>query len=468
MSDAIEALADFVLSTRFADLPEAVVAATKHQVLDTLGIALAAACEDGVRELREFEIETGGTPEALIWGTAHRVPAQHAARVNATAAHALDYDDTYERSFLHPAVITIPAAIATAELVAERGAGGVSGPELITAIAVGVDVACRLSNSAQPGVAAFDNGWHNTSLYGYFSTAMVAGRLLGLTRNELISAAGIVLHQAGGNAQAHVDGALTKRMGPGLSSYAGIVAARLAQRGVRGATNVLEGVRGFYTQYHRGHYSREALLDGLGRDFATPDCSFKPWPSCRGSHTAADAALALFTSNELTPAAIERVTVFNAPGEYSLLSTPIEKKRAPGSVVDAQFSIPWVVTAALVDHRIGLDHFTPAAIERPDLLAAVQLIDTVSDDSLARPGGGVGAARVEARLRDGRTVSAQATVAKGEPSNPLSTAELHQKFSDCTRAAGLSEGAAAELVAQVDALNALPSVDRLTDCLRGS
>lgn len=455
--DAIVALADYCLNTGYAQLPASVVAATKSQILDTLGISLAGVREAGVRELRDLSLEMGGKPEARIWGSAQRVPAHEAARINATMAHALDYDDTYEKSFMHPAVVTIPAALAVADML-----GHVSGEDLITAVCLGVDISCRLANSAQPGVNAFKVGWHNTTVYGYFASAFVAGKLMGLTRDQLISAAGIAFHQAAGNAQAHVDGALTKRMGPGFASYAGLYSARLAQRGVHGAKGVLEGVRGFYYQYHGSKYSRDLLLDGLGRQFAGSEVSFKPWPSCRGSHTAADAALGLFAESGIQAADVEAITVANAPGDFQLLNVPLEKKQRPSTTVDAQFSNPWVVAAALVDRKVGLNHFTPQALQRADLLAATQRVRAIEDASLARPGGGPGATRIEVLLKNGRTLSRTATTAKGEPNHPMTPAEFAQKFFDCTESAGMGRAQAQALLQQVERLEKLPQAQALT------
>lgn len=456
--DAVVALVDHCLETDYGKLPGPVVAATKNQVLDTLGIALAGSSQPGARQLHELTIEMAGKPEARIWGTDVRVPAQDAARVNATMSHALDYDDTHERSFVHPSVITIPAALATADMLGE-----VSGEEVVTAIALGVDIACRLASSARPGVTGFEHGWHNTTLYGYFASAVVAGKLMGLTRDQLVSALGIAFHQVSGNSQAHVDGALTKRMGPGFASYGGLLSARLAQRGVQGATGVLEGVRGFFHQYHGNHYSRDILFEGLGNTFAGTEVAFKPWPSCRGTHTAADAALSLFAESGIEADHVASITIFNGPGEFPLLAAPLAKKQNPASIVDAQFSNPWVIAAALVDRKVALDHFTSEAIRRPDLLAVTRLIQTVEDQSLVRPGGGPGGARLEVRLKDGRTLGRTVAYAKGEPGNPMSTDEFRQKFLDCTRVAGMPAGQAQELLGHIGRLEDLPRTDALTE-----
>ncbi|WP_240975258.1 MmgE/PrpD family protein [Paraburkholderia aromaticivorans] len=458
--DDIVVLADYCLKTAYDNLPSAVVAITKNQILDTVGAALAGTNEPGAKEIREFTIDMAGKREAAIWGTNIQVPAQDAARVNAIMADALDYDDTYERSFLHPSVITVPAALAVTDML-----GNVSGKDLIAATALGVDLACRLANSAQPGVDAFIVGWHNTSLYGYFASTFVAGKLMGLTRDQMVSALGIAFHQASGNSQAHLDGALTKRMGAGFASYAGVMAARLSKRGVQGAKNILEGPRGFYYQYHGNKYSRDFLFEGLGSTFAATDVSFKPWPSCRGSHTAVDAALTMFAENKIETSDVESITIYNGPGEYPLLDSPLSKKQNLTSVVDAQFSNPWIVTCALVDHKVGFEHFTTTAIKRPDLLAMVKRINTVEDQSLERPGGGPGATRLEVHLKDGRTFTKTSAYAKGGPKNPMSPIEFRQKFLDCTEKAGMSSAQAQALMVDIQQLETLPNAKKLTTAM---
>jgi len=455
--EAAVLLAEHCVRTGFDDLPASAVAATKHQLIDTLGIALAGARQPGAKELREFTIEMGGKPESRIWGTDIRVPAQDAARVNATMTHALDYDDTYERSFVHPAAVTVPAALAVADLL-----GGVSGTSLITAVALGVDLGCRLADAARPGVTGFLHGWHNTTLYGYFASTVVAGKLLGLDREQFVSALGIAYQQASGNSQAHVDGALTKRMGPGFASYGGILSARLAQRGIQGATGVFEGMRGFFFQYHDNDYSREILLQDLGTRFCGSDVSFKPWPSCRGSHTAADAALSLFGERTIAAGDVESIVIANNPGDHALLASPIEKKRMPPTPVDAQFSNPWVVAAALVDGKIALSHFTEEAIAREDLHEVTSRITTTVDESLVREGGGPGAARIDVRLSDGSTRSATVAFAKGEPGNPMSPDEFCQKFLDCTALAGMGAHRAGEIFARIQELEMVNDASRLT------
>lgn len=455
--DAIVPLAEHMLRSRFEDLPAPALDTARAQLLDMVGVALAGRNERGVHELRELAETIGGKGESIVWGSGLRLPSHDAARINAVMAHALEYDDTFGPGFLHPSAIIFPAALAVADMV-----GDVSGRELLAAATLANDIACRLSIAGQPGVDGFAIGWHNTTLIGYLSSALVAGRLMRLNRDQLIHAAGIAAHQAAGNAQSHVDSALTKRMGPGFASAAGVMAARLAAKGVTGPRGVLEGVKGWFAQYHKGHYSRSLLLDGLGTAFPGAAMSFKPWPSCRGSHTSADAALQIAAALGSGAAKIERIVVRNGPAEWAFLSAPIARKRQPATTVDAQFSIPWVVAAALTDGRVSIAHFTPEALMRPDVRAMAARIETVQDDSLANPTNGPGQAVVEVMTRDGRTVRRHVATAKGDPQVPMSPAEVAQKFDDCLDSAGMALRLRTQLRALLDGVDGLSDITQLT------
>lgn len=455
--DAIVALAQHMLAVRFEDLPATALATTRAQLHDAVGVALAGRNEDGVRQLRQLAAAVGGTVESVVWGSSLRLPSHDAARLNAVMTHSLEYDDTYGPGFIHPSAITFPAALAVADMV-----GGVSGRELLTAATLANDIACRMAVAGQPGVDGFAVGWHNTTLVGYLTSALLAGRLMGLDRERLVHAAGIAAHQAAGNAQSHIDSALTKRMGPGFASAAGVMAARLAKLGVTGPRGVLEGAKGWFAQYHKGIYSRDLLLGGLGRDFPGAAMSFKPWPSCRGSHTSADAALQIAAALGGRGSEIARITVRNGPAEWSFLSAPIERKRRPATTVEAQFSVPWVVAAALTDGKVGISHFTPAALERGDIRAMADRIETVEDDSLANPAGGPGQALVEVTTRDGAVITRKVEAAKGDPTAPMSAAEVRAKFDDCMDDGGIAPRRREELRALLEKIDGLADVRRLT------
>jgi 2-methylcitrate dehydratase PrpD len=265
-------------NVRYEDLPPEVVSITRDQVLDFFGVALGGSGEAGVGEMRDLVLEWGGAPQGTILRFGDKLPAPNAAQVNATMAHSLDFDDVHEDAIMHPGVVAIPTALAVSEYV-----GGVSGREFIATVAVGTDFICRLGLATRPGESIHQYGWHLTTLFGYMMAAGVAARLLCLDESGITNAIGIGYHQSSGNGQCVKDGALTKRMGPGMAVRGGIASALMAKRGITGARNCLEGAAGMYHVYHGHSYSREKLIGELGTRFER-ERSIKPYPCCRGVH----------------------------------------------------------------------------------------------------------------------------------------------------------------------------------------
>ncbi len=367
--------------------------------------------------------EWGGRPESTVLLGALRAPAPQAALINATMAHAMDFDDAYEPAVLHAGVCTVPAGLATAERV-----GHVSGKDLIAAVAGGIDVACRLGDASN--VDPSDIGFMYTSLYGVFGAAATAGKLLGLTREQLVNAFGIAYAQAAGNFQAVVDGALTKRMQAGFAASAGVMSALLAARGLTGAKESLEGRKGLFPVYLRGDYDPDALSLDLGKEFRVERLSYKPYPACRATHAAIDAALWLAHEKDIRAEAVEAVSV--RTGEMArLLCEPLEAKQRPRVFVDAQFSIPWTVATAFVKHRVAIDDVSPEAITNEKVLAVASRVTPEVDDAIGS-GRGTPPAEVKVKLRGSDALYVRKVdVPRGHPDNPMTWDELCDKFRDC-------------------------------------
>ncbi len=361
--DAAYLIAKYLVNTRFEDIPGTAVEAAKKEILDQLGVALGGSSKPGVKELLELNKEWGGKAESTVFCFGDRLPAPQAAQVNATMGHALDYDDTGDGP-VHPSVVIVPTAFASAER-----RGKVHGKELITSVVMGVDLMCRLGAAFRLGLKGPTigghpgNGWHLTPVYGYFGAAGVAGRISGLDEDKMLNALGIAYHQSAGNGQCVVDGALTKRMGPGFAARGGIVAAAMASKGITGAHNIFEGELSLATVYHQGNYEIKALTQDLGRQFTGVNVEMKPYPCCKGTHGFVDLALALHEKNKIEPENVNEVLI-TCPGMANL-SLPLEVKSHPRNPVDSQFSIPWAVAVVIARGRAGISDFNEEAIIQP-------------------------------------------------------------------------------------------------------
>jgi 2-methylcitrate dehydratase PrpD len=453
--DAAVQFAKHFANAKFEDLSSDVVEATKKEVLDLLAVALGGASQPGATHICDLVAEWGGKEESSILGRRRKVPAPSAAQANATMAHALDFDDVHEAAVMHPGIASIPVAIAMAE--AQQN---LSGKELITSVALGVDMMCRLALATTPGKNPIDLGWHLTSLFGYMGSAATAGRVMRLPEGRIVDAIGIGYHQCAGNGQCVKDGALTKRLGPGFAVRGGIMAALLAKAGVTGSRNSFEGEWGFYRQYTNGDYSREILTADLGERFEGVNVAIKPYPCCRGIHPAIDAGLALAIEDNIRSEDIRKIILTVTEAHMSLLCQPEDAKKSPRSPVDAQFSIPWGVASAIVGRRVGLDDFTESAIGNRKVLELTQKMRLEIDDSLSKPG--PDPTRVKVITKDEKEFDRVVQTPLGSLDRPMSFEDCAGKFADCAKSLEADRvDRIIQLVAKLEQLEDIREIIRL-------
>jgi len=423
--------AAFAAALRGEALPSDVAEAVRINLLDTLACATAGRTAPGVTDVMALATEWGGAPQALIWGTQTRVPAHNAAWVNGMMAHARDYDDTHDAAVLHAGVSVVPAALAAAELNPRA-----TGADLLAGVAAGLELVCRLGVATTIGI--IDSGFIYSSLFGYFGAAVAAARVAGLDAAGIQNAIGIAFSQAAGTHQVTRDAALMKRMQPGLAARAGVMSVQLAQRGISGAQNVFDGIDGLFRIYLRNGYDPARLRAQLGERWDFTDLSYKPYPCCRLNHTGIDAALAIASQPGFDPAAVTRITAGVNHQTYQAVCTPPEIRRHPTTVVQAQFSLPFTVAAALIDREIGLRHFTDEGLRRPDILALAARVECGVDDSIERDWSR--SVSPTALVVQAGNVSFQQRVdlPKGHPKAPMSPQARRAKLLDCLRVGGPS------------------------------
>ncbi len=418
--DPAQILAEHVFQTVYNDLTDAALASTKRDVLDTLGVAIGGSVAPGIDTLAGMVQHWGGRGESTLLLLGDQVPSPQAAMVNAAMGHALDFDDTLDRGgSIHPGTSALFASLATAERL-----GGVNGRDFVLAVTLGLDVACRLALAATE-----DRGWHRTSLIGIFGATAAAGKLMGLSVEQLVNAFGIAYSQAAGNRQCILDGALTKRLQAGQAASSAVLSAQLAGENFTGAQSVFTGRLGFFPMYQPEGYDLSAITDDLGTVFRGSELSFKPYPCGRPNHAALAAALALHQQLELarapSQAELAEVRVTTNPRTYADQFAPGTTAWRPTQVVEAQFSLPFLIATALIRGRIGIADV--ANVDDPEVLSLAERMQGESNDGAA-----LGWARISVRRQDGRQASLEtAPFALGAPEHPLSDAQLQDKFRDC-------------------------------------
>jgi len=402
-------------------IPPEVTAWAADLFLDFVGVSMGSLeLATSPTTVPDLFASFGGQPQSRIFGRAAKVPAPSAAFANASIHHAIELDDTHSGASLHPGTAVIPAALALAEA---RRAGG---RMLLRAMVLGYEVAVRLGRAVDPA-AHYARGFHPTSTCGTFAAAVAAGIVLGLKEEPLAHALGIAGSFAAGNIEFLNDGSLTKRIQPGMAAWGGTVAALLAERGLTGPRDILEGRYGFLRGYSDAA-DPARLSEGLGLGFALMETGIKPHACCRYCQSPIDGVLALRAEHHIAPEAVEKITVgLVAQGVKNVAEDP-ERRRAPATVVDAQFSVYYCVAAALVCGNAFIEAFQPEQLMNPAIRALARKIEAVHDPSLEPFFPKEWPAWVTVRLRDGREVTARVRSAKGDPENPVTREEVRAKF----------------------------------------
>jgi 2-methylcitrate dehydratase PrpD len=416
--DAAWPLAQHVCRTGYADLPASTIQSSRRDILDTFGCMLGGSGSPGIDELCAVINHWGGREESRVLLRGTRLPAPQAALLNASMGHALDFDDTLDTGgSIHPGVSVLASVLAAADSL-----GSVSGRDVLLAVALGLDVSCRIALAS-----TLDRGWHRTAAMGVFGATAGVSKLMGLTVEQMVHAFGIAYSHAAGNRQCILDGALTKRMQAGQAASAGVFSAVLARTGFTGAHNIFNGRFGFLELYQPNGHDASLLLRDLGTAFRGEALSYKPYPCGRPLHAAIDAALAARVTLGIAGADdIESVTIEADPAGHADQFGGGPAKRRPTQVVEAQFAQPFLVATALVHGKVGI-----AEVDSLGDASVLALSDRIA--GMVQDGRLKGSLSIAVRRTDGRSVTVEITDPIGSPEKPLSDTQFEAKFRDCAR-----------------------------------
>jgi len=419
MDAIVERLVTYISETNYDGLPKDVIDETKKFILDTFGVGLAGAREPGCREvIDQVKTWSSNNDGSTIIYYGDRVSPPEAAFANSVMMHALDFDDTLDSSAMHAHVSSLPAALAMAE-----SKGNVTGKEFITAVALGVDITCRVGSAILSPLS-----WIRTATCGSFGAAAAAAKILNRGEQEIVHTLGIVYSQTAGNAQCLVDGGLVKRMQPGFSARSAVFSAALASQGVTGAANVFMGEYGFFKLYERGKVKEENVVENLGDHFGVMDLSIKPYPCCRMTHASIDAALELYNAHHIDVEGIAEVVVYVSKMVSDMVGGPFTIRSNPQ--VDAQFSIPYTVAVALKKGEVFLDDFATDTVKKDSyLLELAKKIRVLIDPELSA--NDISYANMTIRMLKEESISFKVTTLKGSPQRPMTFNECADKFKKC-------------------------------------
>lgn len=399
-------------------------------------------------EVRPFHAvaRAGGSGPSAILGTGARVAPAMAAMANGAMAHALDYEDAFDGTTGHPNASLVPALLALAQ-----AEGPVDGPRFLTALAVGCEVSCRIGLALRQQMEV--GGWYPPPIQAGLGAVMGAANLLGLDARQTRDALSLMLCQVTMPGEIkHSLGTVIRAVREAFPAQAAVISALLAREGVAGFEMPLEGRSGFYALYAGGRFNPDALTEGLGESWCVEHMTFKPWPSCRGTHPFIELALALRDRHGIDPAQIAEIVV-EVDDVQQMLVEPLLRKQAPGTVIDAKFSIPFCTAIALARGAVTLDTFVAASLDDPAVLAVAAKVRPVVSAASTRQRGSGGALTIW--MDDGTNHHSEVHNALGCPERPLDDAALVAKFIDCAgRAqvplAGAESARMAEAILQLE------------------
>lgn len=453
-------IAEFVVSTRYADIPSEALELGKKSILDGLGLALSGSKAETAGLIEEYTKSFGFHPGgATVLGSGTKLPARFAAFANGVAIHVDDFDDTQlaagkDRVYgllVHPTVCVLPAALATAELQ------GKSGKDLLLAYHVGVEVECKIAEAISP--RHYQDGFHSTGTCGVFGGTAACSRLKGLDAEKTIRAFAIAASHSAGLRENF--GTMMKPFQAGHATESGVVAADFAALGWTGADQILEAQRGFFHAYGGG-YDPSAIVDRLGKPwtFQNPGVSIKPFPSGSLTHPGMTELLRLVRTNSIRAAEVERVEVGTS---RNMPNTLIHHR--PTNGLQAKFSMEFCMAILLLDGKADLTKFTDAVVKRPDVQEMIGRVRFYTDPEAEKAGYDKMTTILKVVLKDGRIISGRADFGKGSPANPMSFDEVAEKFQGCAAFAEWPAAKATQVVALVRGLEGVPDIRALTALL---
>ena len=398
-----------------ARLPDAVRRKCVDLLIDVIGLCATARNEDYVKSALAGWDDDG--PCTAI-GHVRTSSAAGAAFVNGTAAHGEDFDDTFEGGPVHAGAVIVPAVLAACERY------GLGGPDALIGIAVGVETICRLGLVVPKAV--HKAGFHPTAVFGAMAAAAGVGAALRLTPRQLTDALGTVGSMAGGIIEYLAEGAWTKRLHPGWAAQSGLRAALLGRAGFLGPRTVFEGTHGLFHGFaHTTKGDYDALIGDFGARWVTQTLAFKPYPCGTMTHPYIDCARRL-AARGIKAEDIREMVCGVAEGTVHRLWEPLAAKQHPGNGYGAKFSTPYCIAAGFVRGNVGLDAFSDAAVREPAVISLASKVRYRIDPDNPYPNNFTG--HIRAVLKDGRMIEERQPHLRGGAHEPLTRADLEEKF----------------------------------------
>lgn len=445
MTNPIQVLAAAAASWQSRDLSESVTWATRRVILDWFATTLPGCVVPPATLLAEAFSPWRGAGNAICYVDGLPGPPRHAALLNASASHTVEFDDIFKDGGYHPGSPTVSAALAVAQ---DRGA---SLEQLHRAIIAGYEVGCRISLAIQPSHYRY---WHTTATVGTIGAAVATAMILGADAQRIAHAIALSSSFSGGHQQNLQGEGMAKALHPGHAADAGILAGIAAAGGVTASLDSLHGDKGFAAATSASSGDWKTALEGLGEWTPIMRMTVKNHGCCGHIFPALDGLRLLQEREGFAAGDIDSIHVAGYGATYQMCN-----RANPKSAQEARFSIQYCMAAQSVLGGVRLAAFEADAMAHPDIRALMQKVSVSEDAELAAAYPKKRMARLLVSLKDGRQISHFQETRKGDPEDPLSDEELVAKYDELAGTV-LSEPQLSMLRQTVLYSNELPGIVR--------
>ncbi len=395
------------------DFPKEVIHSTKRCILDTFAATICGAVHQPAQLMREALEEELGHGSSTLIPDGRKAPMRTAAMINGSAAHAMEVDDIFREGVYHPGPPVISAALAACQGL------GRNGERFLRAVVAGYEISNRVAAAMQPAHYDF---WHTTGTVGTVGSAAAVSVALGLNRAQSKHALANSVTMAAALQQAFATDSMGKPLHAGHAAEAGMTSAILAGKGMTGADGMFEGARGFGKAMGR-NVDWHALVDSLETEYTICRMTQKNHTCCGHTFAAIDAVLMLAKAHELSPDDISEITVGTYAKGVEICGNP-----DPQTVYQAKFSIAYVISAALILGRVRFAAFKENLLHDSKMRATMAKVRCYVDEEAEAAFPNRRSAIVRIRTHANKAFKHHAVTRKGDPDNPLSDAELEEKF----------------------------------------
>ena len=449
-------VADFIVNTRYEDIPADVLDLARKSVLDGLGLSLCGSVAKSGEIVRQYIKATASPGTATVIGSPLKTSPRFAAFANAVNIHADDYDDTQlavaeNRTYgllTHPTAPVLPAVLATAET------RGMPGKQLLLAYNIGVEVETKIAEAINP--RHYEEGFHSTGTMGVLGSAAAMAKIYGLDRAKTLIALGIAASEGAGFRENF--GTMTKPFHAGRAAESGVVAADFAALGWTATDKILEAPRGFF-QAAGGGYDRNAIMGKLGKPwtFASPGVSIKPYPSGSLTHPGMTAMEKMVREHKIKG---DQVDLLEVGTNKNMPNTLIHHE--PKDELQAKFSMEFCMASLLLYGKAGLLEFNDEVVNRPEVQAMIQRVKFGIDPVAEAAGYNKMTTILKLHLKGGRVIEGRADFGKGSPAIPMSYNDVAEKFLDCAAYAKWPAAKAKQIVEMTRSIETLTDMRKLT------